>query len=200
MNNEQNEMDEYRELRAEIAEENGGIVIEGTDSGENMAAAMFQPPAVTGPIVTIASRGIPQDDGGTEHGQPTVESHERLVPGAELRSDTNNYARRLRDFAAEHPDFDSIVGREDVLIPISVQRTVLRLPNGPAFAFYLGQHPEVAEDLSAMDPFDAAVAARGMARALENDEIPRDVSTYAEYRAAMNRHEVRRQAARRRNG
>jgi len=102
--------------------------------------------------------------------------------------------------AAEHPDFDSVVGREDVLIPVTAQRTVLRLPNGPQVSYYIGQNPEVAADLSRMDPFDAAVAVRQMARALENDEIPRDVSNYAEYRAAMNRHEVRRQAARRRNG
>jgi hypothetical protein len=194
------ERDEYRELRDQIFEENGGVCVESTDDGVDMAIATYPPADIRGPIVTVAGRGILQPDGGTEAAQPTIESHERLVPGRELKDDQALYRRRAAAFAQQRPDFSAVVSREDIRIPATVAATVYRLRNGPEFAFFLGQNPGVASDLSGMDPLEASILTREMARALENDELPQDVSGYAEYRAAMNRREQLRQSRRARNG
>lgn len=56
------------------------------------------------------------------------------------------YQSRTKEFAAEHDDFNEVV--KDQQIPNSVGMTIIKLKNGPAVAYYLGQNPDVCQELT----------------------------------------------------
>lgn len=60
----------------------------------------------------------------------------------------DNYNTRLNEFVTDHKDFHQVLGRARV--PQSAQLAIVELDNGPAVAYYLGQHPEVCQELLEM--------------------------------------------------
>src|SRR3974377_1470348 len=53
------------------------------------------------------------------------------------------YADRVENFKQQFPDFDKYVG-QDISIPLSVRDEILRQPNGPDIALFLGFAPDVS--------------------------------------------------------
>jgi hypothetical protein len=68
------------------------------------------------------------------------------------------YQERMTAFVAQHTDADEVIGRIRMREEVgdAVGRAILEDENGPALAYYLGQHPELWETLSNMEP-EAAV-------------------------------------------
>ncbi len=69
------------------------------------------------------------------------------------------YNRRVAEMRAEHDDFDEVVG-QPLQVPEGVIHAIIEMDNGPAVAYYLGQNPEVCEELASM-PWLSAVARVG---------------------------------------
>ena len=95
------------------------------------------------------------------------------------------YAERVAEFKEQYPEFDRYVG-QDIEIPLSVRDEILRQPNGPDIALFLGFAPDVIEQLSKMDPLDAAKCIESMGEDLRNAEVPKDDGDQASYKAARN--------------
>lgn len=83
----------------------------------------------------------------------------------------NNYNRQVTDFKKEHPDFDAVVNSE-ILIPQVALDTIIELAN-PAISYYLGQHPEVCDELAKNVTRPGWVAARiGQIGAMNGNSVP----------------------------
>jgi len=67
------------------------------------------------------------------------------------------YMERADHFTAEHPDFNEVVNgiRMAPDVAPGVQAAIMGRPNGAEVAYYLGQNPDVCEELSQMNPADA---------------------------------------------
>lgn len=68
-----------------------------------------------------------------------------------------SYLQMADDYTASHPDFNQVIGAIRVSEDVApgVQAAIMGRPNGPEVAYYLGQHPEVCEELSQMNAADA---------------------------------------------
>jgi hypothetical protein len=80
------------------------------------------------------------------------------------------YNERVAVAHEKYPDFDEVVNREDVQIPQGVQLVVVELENGPAVAYYLGQHPEICRELCVLSPLAAVARAGVIAATLAAEE------------------------------
>ena len=79
------------------------------------------------------------------------EAEQSQEAAAEIeREDSKAYARRLAEVKAEHEDFDEVVGQA-IQIPEGVIKAIRKMPNGPDVAYFLGQNPEVCEELAESD-------------------------------------------------
>jgi len=92
---------------------------------------------------------------------------------------------RVEDFKKQFPDFDKYVGR-DVPIPLSVRDEVVRQPNGPDIALFLGFCPDVAAELCKMHPLDAAKCIESISEDLERAAVPREEMDQTSWKAARN--------------
>lgn len=54
---------------------------------------------------------------------------------------------RLDKFKTEHPDFDEITNRPDVVVPMPVVDAIYHSEQGPALQYYFGQNPDEAKRL-----------------------------------------------------
>jgi hypothetical protein len=70
------------------------------------------------------------------------------------------YFARLDEFKQSAPDFDQMVNRSDVNLPVSpaVSSLIVESPVGPAISYYLAQHPDECQALYALDERSAAKA------------------------------------------
>jgi len=107
------------------------------------------------------------------------------VPGRGLRENMLAYSKRVEDFREQWPDFDKYVG-QDGPIPLSVRDEILRQPNGPDIALFLGFAPDVIEQLNKMHPLDAAKCVEAIGEDLKNAEVPKDDTNQASYKAVRN--------------
>lgn len=73
---------------------------------------------------------------------------------AELKEVFDSYNRRVAEAKAEIDDFDEVVG-QSVQIPSEVVLAIREMDNGPYVAYYLGEHPEICEELVNMRPLSA---------------------------------------------
>lgn len=82
------------------------------------------------------------------------------------REIVETYKERADQFTEEHEDFNEVVARVQVSknIAEAVQVSLLEDDNGPALAYYLGEHPEVVSKLNDMT---AAGAVRYLGRLSE---------------------------------
>ena len=92
---------------------------------------------------------------------------------------------RVEDFKKQFPDFDKYVG-QDVPIPLSVRDEVVRQPNGPDIALFLGFCPDVAAELCKMHPLDAAKCIESISEDLERAAVPREEMDQTSWKAARN--------------
>jgi len=95
------------------------------------------------------------------------------------------YAERVAEFKKQYPEFDRYVG-QDIEIPLSVRDEILRQPNGPDIALFLGFAPDVIEQLNKMHPLDAAKCVEAIGEDLKNAEVPKDDTNQASYKAVRN--------------
>lgn len=70
----------------------------------------------------------------------------------------DTWQSRVREAKKDYPDFEEVAYASDVPITDAMNLAIKRLENGPAVAYYLGQHVEEAERISNMIPLDQAVA------------------------------------------
>lgn len=74
----------------------------------------------------------------------------------EMSSLASEFTKRAEALAEKYPDFDEVVGDDDLPITAGMARAIARTENGPEVAYYLGKNPNVALKLSQMHPIDAA--------------------------------------------
>jgi len=132
-----------------------------------------------------AGPSIQREDGSTEHADEDVQNLSALVPGRELRSAMLEYSKRVEDFKEQFPDFEKYVG-QDIPIPLSVRDEILRQPNGPDIAQFLGFAPDVIENLNRMHALDAAKCIEAIGEDLERASLPGGETDQASWKAARN--------------
>jgi hypothetical protein len=137
--------------------------------------------------LAVAQPPIQSEDGSIEHADEDVQNLSALVPGRELRENMLAYSKRVEDFKEQFPDFDKYVG-QDIPIPLSVRDEILRQPNGPDIALFLGFAPDVIEQLSKMHPLDAAKCVESIGEDLERAAVPKEDTDQASWKAARNVH------------
>jgi len=60
------------------------------------------------------------------------------------------YKERMEKTREKYPDFDEFANSAEVKVSMPVAHAIIQSENGPDIQYYLGQHPEEAERLSAM--------------------------------------------------
>jgi len=185
------EFEQYMQQREAARDVFGGVLIESTtDSLDDIAAAAFQPEIVQGPKVEIGTQGVRTKAGGTERDDETgIEDYRQAVAGKELRADQQAFKRRADEFAQSHPGFDQALNQGGE-IPLGVQRTILRLPNGPAVAHFLAVSPEMRLALCDLAGKGRVLEAVAMVQRLSKDLAFGGMNlngTYTEFRDGRNR-------------
>jgi len=99
--------------------------------------------------------------------------------------DVELYADRVEDFKQQFPDFAKYVG-QNIEIPLSVRDEILRQPNGPDIALFLGFAPDVIGQLVKMHPLDAARCIESISEDLERATLPGEGAEYGSWKAARN--------------
>lgn len=85
---------------------------------------------------------------------------------ARLEQNFNDYKTAVLTFKDEHDDWDEVVD-QSIAIPEAVYYAVVDLgKEGPAVTYYLGQHPEVLEELAELTPYRAAAEVGRLAEKL----------------------------------
>jgi hypothetical protein len=163
-----------------------------TDSELDQRIAQLQPYSTIQVTITTARPSVQQEDGGTEHAPEDIQNLSDLVPGRELKANMAQYADRVEDFKQEFPDFDKYVG-QDIAIPLSVRDEILRQPNGPDIALFLGFAPDVIGQLVKMHPLDAARCIESISEDLERATLPGEGAEYGSWKAARNQGAARKQ-------
>jgi hypothetical protein len=90
--------------------------------------------------IVTARPSIQREDGSIELADKDVQTLAVLVPGRELQENMWANSKRVEDFKKQYPEFDRYVG-QDIPIPLSVRDEILRQPNGPDIAVFLGFAP-----------------------------------------------------------
>jgi hypothetical protein len=161
--------------------------IESTDSEAERRMAALQPYTTVSVTVATARPSVMLDDGSTEHAPEDVQNLQGLMPGRELRQSMLDYSKRVDDYKAENPDFETYLNRDDITIPLAVRDEVVRQPNGPAIANFLGwaakNAPDVINNLNTMHPLDAAKCIESMGEDLLRAALPEELDQ-ASYKAA----------------
>jgi hypothetical protein len=161
------------------------VRIDSTDSAIEQRIAALQPYNTVQLTIVTAAPSVQREDGSTEHGEDDIQNLSTILPGRELRQSMALYAQRVQDFKEQYPEFDRYVG-QDIEIPLSVRDEILRQPNGPDIALFLGFAPDVIEQLNKMNPIDAAKCIESIGEDLKNAEVPKDDGDQASYKAARN--------------
>ena len=74
-----------------------------------------------------------------------------------LAANFTDYKDSVAAFKEEHDDWDTVVNQA-LAIPEAVYYAIVDLgKEGPAVTYYLGQHPELIDDLSELTPYRAAI-------------------------------------------
>ena len=161
------------------------VRIDSTDSAIEQRIAALQPYNTVQLTIVTAAPSVQREDGSTEHGEDDIQNLSTILPGRELRQSMALYAERVAEFKKQYPEFDRYVG-QDIEIPLSVRDEILRQPNGPDIALFLGFAPDVIEQLNKMNPIDAAKCIESIGEDLKNAEVPKDDGDQASYKAARN--------------
>jgi hypothetical protein len=90
------------------------------------------------------------------------EQRDRLVQG---------YEEKLAEFRRTAPDFAEVVGGVAAVLPPALEEAILASDEGPALAYYLGNHLDVAERLAGMSPYQAAMQLGKIEASLPNVSV-----------------------------
>jgi hypothetical protein len=90
----------------------------------------------------------------------------RRAEDERLRSNLNAHLERVEDAREKYPDWDEVM-HQPIMIPKSVHAAIIEMENGPDVAYYLGQHPEVCEELVEMSSVRAVTRVGMIAASLE---------------------------------
>tara|TARA_Y100000590_G_scaffold304968_1_gene343921 strand:+ start:708 stop:1598 length:891 start_codon:yes stop_codon:yes gene_type:complete len=71
---------------------------------------------------------------------------------AEAAEQTARWDLQEREFAKTHTDYDEIAKSPDLNISQDMATEIQAAENGPAIAYHLGQHPELASEISTLPP------------------------------------------------
>ena len=148
------------------------LTIQSTDSELDQRLAALQPYNTVQLTIVTAAPSVQREDGSTEHGEDDIQNLSTILPGRELRQSMALYAQRVQDFKEQYPEFDRYVG-QDIEIPLSVRDEILRQPNGPEIALFLGFAPDVIEQLNKMNPLTRRSALNRLARISRMPKSPR---------------------------
>lgn len=85
-----------------------------------------------------------------------------------LKENLTAYSKGVSEARERYEDFDDVVDRDDIMIPQAAQMAIIESPNGADVAYYLGQHPEVAEELQTLSPFGAVMEIGRISQLLAN--------------------------------
>lgn len=96
-------------------------------------------------------------------------AEEKRQEDARLKDIFDAYNKRLSEARALHEDFDEVID-QDVQIPTAVQMAIFEMENGPEVVYFLGQHPDVCEDLMQMSQFQAIGKVWRISEGLEPDK------------------------------
>lgn len=98
------------------------------------------------------------EESGSEKGDRSAAAESDQGTAKKEPDSAAAYQERMAAFIAQHSDADEVIGRIRMREEVgdAVGRAILEDENGPALAYYLGQHPELWETLSNMEP-EAAV-------------------------------------------
>ena len=77
---------------------------------------------------------------------------------AQNKQRTESWAKAQSAVRRSLPDYDEVVGLSEVVIAPHITDTILESDRGPEVAYYLAQHPDMAEAINAMSPIAAARA------------------------------------------
>src|SRR5215469_17720849 len=161
------------------------LKIESTDSELDQRVAQLQPYATISVTIAAARPSVQQEDGSTEHAPEDIQNLSALVPGRELQQNLALYADRVQQFKEQFPDFEKYVG-QDIPIPLSVRDEVVRQPNGPDIALFLGFCPDVAQELCKMHALDAARCVESIGEDLERAAVSKEEIDQTSWKAARN--------------
>jgi len=167
------------------------VKIDSTDSELDQRVAGMQPYTTVSVTIATARPSVQQEDGSTEHAPDDVQNLSALVPGRELQQNMALYAERVEEFKEQFPDFEKYVG-QDLAIPLSVRDEILRQPNGPDIALFLGFAPDVIQELLKMDLFNAARCIESISEDLER-AVARDDMDDPTWKAARNQAAAKKQ-------
>lgn len=76
------------------------------------------------------------------------------------------YYQRANEFAADHPDFEEVVGSIAYPLHDALQAAIAAHPNGPQIAYHLGNNDDEAFALASIQPHLAAAAVQRLAARL----------------------------------
>lgn len=78
---------------------------------------------------------------------------ERSQPESSEEENEASYQERTANFLAQHQDFDQVVNQISLRTDLgpAVEQAIMEDENGPALAYYLGQHPELCDELNGME-------------------------------------------------
>jgi hypothetical protein len=115
-----------------------------------------------------------------------------ILPGRELREDTEAHFRRVEEFKQERPDFLAVLGASDLRVPQSVHDEILRMKNGPDVTYFLAQYPDVTSELNSMHPLDAADYIEEISQELDRAKMPGDDVDISQWLRLRNQSERKR--------
>ena len=169
-----------------------------TDDEFARCAARTQPYNTARLTIVTSGPSVKREDGSIEHGGDDIQNLEDMMPGRESRENILAYSKRVEEFNKQYPDFEKYVG-QDIPIPLSVRDEIVRQPNGPDIALFLGFCPDVPEALRRLHSLDAAERTESMSEDLERAEVPSDEGMdYAVWKHARNL-QLRQRAAKEQN-
>jgi hypothetical protein len=77
------------------------------------------------------------------------EREQRELAAAEEKSRNDAYNKRVSEAKAKHDDWLEVVN-QPIIVPNAVVEAIKEMDNGPEVAYFLGNHPEVCEELMEM--------------------------------------------------
>lgn len=92
---------------------------------------------------------------------------------SQIEAIQNTWADRKAAFVESHPDYDDVAESDSVQISIPMAHAIMQDEDGPAIAYYLGQHPEEAERIAKMAPVQAVATLGRVAAKLGDKPAPK---------------------------
>ncbi len=97
------------------------------------------------------------------------EREQRELAAAEEKARNDAYNKRVAESKAKHEDWLEVVN-QPIIIPNGVHEAIKEMDNGPEVAYFLGNHPELCEELMEMSASKATGMIWGISEKLEGEK------------------------------